>query len=80
MQTRNRSNLAKQIEKLYRQGLTDYCMKPLVMVDANQDPVGLIQDDDAVIFCCKRGEREVQLTRSFIDPSFNEFKTSRGKG
>lgn len=45
------------------------------MVDSNQDPIGLIQDDDAIIFCCKRGEREVQLTRSFIDPSFNEFKT-----
>jgi 2,3-bisphosphoglycerate-independent phosphoglycerate mutase len=77
VQTRNRSNLAKQIEKLYRQGLTDYCMKPLVMVNANQDPIGLIQNDDAVIFCCKRGEREVQLTRSFIDSSFNEFKTRK---
>lgn len=69
------SNLAKEIERLYQQGLTDYYMEPLVMVDANQDPIGLIQDDDAVIFCCKRGEREVQLTRSFIDPSFIEFET-----
>ena len=73
--TQNGSDLAKEIERLYRQGLTDYYMEPLVMVDANQEPIGLIQDDDTVIFCCKRGEREVQLTRSFIDPSFNEFKT-----
>ena len=73
--TRNGSDLAKEIERLYRQGLTDYTMDPLVMVDANQDPVGPIDDDDAIIFCCKRGEREIQLTRSFTDPSFDEFKT-----
>jgi len=40
--TRNGSDLAKEIESLYRQGLTDYTMEPLVMVDANQDPVGPI--------------------------------------
>ncbi len=74
MQTNIGSNLAKQIEILYQRGLTDYYMKPLVMVEANQDPVGLIKDGDTVIFCCKRGEREVQLTRSFIDPSFDEFQ------
>ncbi len=77
MQTSNGNDLARQIEQLYRQGLTDYYMQPLVLVDANQEPVGLIQDDDAVIFCCKRGEREVQLTRSFIDPSFKEFPTRK---
>ena len=79
MQTRNGSNLAKEIEGLYRLGLTDYYMQPLVLVDANQNPVGLIRDDDAIIFCCKRGEREVQLTRSFIDPSFTEFHTRKFK-
>ena len=75
MYTGNGSDLAKEIERLYQQGLTDYYMEPLVVVDSNQDPIGLIQDDDAIIFCCKRGEREIQLTRSFIDPSFNEFTT-----
>jgi len=75
--TRIGSNLAKEIERLYRQGLTDYYMEPLVMVDASHDPVGLIHDDDAIIFCCKRGEREIQLTRSFVDPSFDEFKTRK---
>ena len=77
MQTRNDNDLAGQIEQLYRQGLTDYSMQPLVMVDASQKPVGLIQDDDTVIFCCKRGEREIQLTRSFTEPSFNEFPTRK---
>ncbi|MBT8373927.1 MAG: phosphoglycerate mutase (2,3-diphosphoglycerate-independent) [Deltaproteobacteria bacterium] len=69
--------LAIEIERLYQQGLSDYDMEPLVMVDSNQVPVGRIQNGDTIIFCCKRGEREVQLTRSFVDPSFNEFKTSK---
>ncbi len=77
MLTQNSSELAKAIESLYQQGLTDYYMEPLVMVDSNDIPVGRIQDDDTIIFCCKRGEREIQLTRSFVDPSFNEFKTSK---
>lgn len=71
----NKSELAKKIESLYQHGLTDYTMEPLVMVYPNQEPVGLIQDNDTIIFCCKRGEREVQLTRSFVDPTFSEFAT-----
>jgi len=77
--TRSGSDLAKEVERLYRQGSTDYVMEPLVMVDSNQEPVGPIQDDDAVIFCCKRGEREIQLTRCFVDPTFEEFTRRRLK-
>ena len=71
----DKSKLSKEIKKLYQQGLTDYYMEPLVMVDSDQVPIGQIKDDDTIIFCLKRGEREVQLTRSFVDPDFNEFKT-----
>jgi 2,3-bisphosphoglycerate-independent phosphoglycerate mutase len=73
------SKLAQEIERLYQQGLTDYDMKPLVMVDSHQEPVGRIQNGDTVVFCCKRGEREIQLTRSFVDPSFDEFETANLK-
>ena len=34
-------------------------------------PVGKIQDGDSVIFCCRRGEREIELTEMFTDPEFN---------
>lgn len=66
--------LANEIRTLYQQGLTDYFMEPLVLADADENPLGQIRDGDAVIFCCRRGEREVQLTRSFVDPSFDEFE------
>lgn len=43
------------------------------MVDSDGVPVGRIQDGDGVIFCCRRGEREIQLTEAFTDPDFNRF-------
>jgi 2,3-bisphosphoglycerate-independent phosphoglycerate mutase len=61
------------IHELYREGQTDYSLEPLIIVDQQGKPVGLIEDGDAVIFCCRRGEREIQLTEAFVDPSFNAF-------
>ena len=61
------------IDKLYDRGLSDYFMEPLVLTGENNEPVGLIRDGDAVVFCCRRGEREIQLTRAFVDPMFAEF-------
>jgi len=65
--------IINEIKKLYRSGQTDYFLEPIVLTDNNDDPVGLIRDGDAVIFCCRRGEREIQLTRAFVDPLFKEF-------
>ena len=61
------------VKELYREGQTDYSIEPLVLTDENQQPVGRIQDGDAVIFCCRRGEREIQLTEAFVDPLFDQF-------
>ena len=71
--------LANKVRELYQQGLTDYFMEPLVLVDGNSEPLALVRDADAVIFCCRRGEREIQLTRSFVDPSFDEFTRTNFK-
>jgi 2,3-bisphosphoglycerate-independent phosphoglycerate mutase len=60
------------VEQLYRQEEHDYNMPPLVAVDEAGTPLGRIRDGDSVIFCCRRGEREIQLTRSFVDPDFSE--------
>jgi 2,3-bisphosphoglycerate-independent phosphoglycerate mutase len=42
-------------------------------VDAQGKPIGRIQDGDAVVFCCRRGEREIQLTEAFVDPELDRF-------
>ena len=65
--------LAKAVETAYAQGQTDYSLEPMVRVDANGAPVGKIQDGDSVIFCCRRGEREIELTEAFTEPDFSRF-------
>src|SRR5512143_4039080 len=71
--TRGAAALIRAVQELYSQGQTDYSLEPLVLVDPQGCPVGRIQDGDAVVFCCRRGEREVQLTEAFTDPSFPHF-------
>ena len=65
--------LAKAVEAAYAQGQTDYSLEPMVRVDANGAPVGTIQDGDSVVFCCRRGEREIELTEAFTEPDFSRF-------
>jgi 2,3-bisphosphoglycerate-independent phosphoglycerate mutase len=65
--------LADAVRELYRGGQTDYSLEPLVLVDEQEKPVGRIEDGDAVIFCCRRGEREIQLTEAFADPTLDRF-------
>jgi len=65
--------LGNAVTKLYAEGQTDYSLEPIVMVDAHDEPIGRIQDGDAVIFCCRRGEREIELTEAFTDPDFDHF-------
>ena len=65
--------LAGAVRQLYREGQTDYSLEPIVLVDAQNKPIGRIADGDAVIFCCRRGEREIQLTEAFAEPEFDRF-------
>jgi len=53
---------AKAIEKAYRDGEDDYNMRPIVLKKSENEPIGTINSGDSVVFCCKRGEREIQLT------------------
>ena len=65
--------LAAAVEAAYGRGQTDYSMEPLVLEDKNGAPVGRIKNGDHVIFCCRRGEREVELTEAFTDKDFPHF-------
>lgn len=62
--------LAQAIAQAYERGADDYHMEPLVAVDAAGQPVGKVRDGDTVIFCCRRGEREIELTEMFTDSAF----------
>ena len=67
------AELAEAVRGLYTEGQSDYSLEPIVLTDANSIPVGRIEDDDAVIFCCRRGEREIQLTEAFTEQEVDLF-------
>ncbi len=45
-----------------------------LIVDNENKPLGRIVDGDSVIFCCRRGEREVELTEAFTQSDFPHFQ------
>ena len=65
--------LGKAVRELYAEGQTDYSLEPIVLTDPEGEPIGRIQDGDAVVFCCRRGEREIELTEAFTEPAFDRF-------
>ena len=69
--------LADAVRLAYADGQTDYSMEPLVLTDESGAPVGKIKDGDAVVFCCRRGEREIELTDAFTEEDFPHFERRR---
>lgn len=65
--------LAAGIRRLYAANQTDYNMEPVVLCDHENQRIGRIKTGDSVIFCCRRGEREIQLTEAFTELDFSQF-------
>jgi len=63
--------LAEAMKAAYARGLDDYHMEPMLLVEDGA-PVGKISDHDAVVFCCRRGEREIELTEMFTEDGFDK--------
>ena len=63
--------LAEAVRQAYSAGQVDYSLEPMSLYE-NGVPVGKIQDHDSVVFCCRRGEREVELTEFFTEPDFSK--------
>ena len=64
------------LQSSYEQGVTDEFVKPIVVTEGNgasSTPVGLIRDDDAVIFYNFRADRARQLTYALAAPDFDKF-------
>ncbi|MDR0840675.1 MAG: phosphoglycerate mutase (2,3-diphosphoglycerate-independent) [Christensenellaceae bacterium] len=74
---RGASALARAVKEAYAQGSADYSLEPMSLEGSDGKPVGSIAPGDAVIFCCRRGEREIELTDAFTDPSFTGFERKK---
>src|SRR6267143_22665 len=68
------------LEMSYEQGITDEFVKPIVVTKEKGNatsPVGLIRDDDAVIFFNFRADRARQMTYALAAPDFDKFADAK---
>jgi 2,3-bisphosphoglycerate-independent phosphoglycerate mutase len=66
-------SLADAIRAAYKLGQEDEALEPIIKADRSGQPRGRIGDGDSVIFYDIRGEREIELTQSLIEPEFRPF-------
>jgi 2,3-bisphosphoglycerate-independent phosphoglycerate mutase len=64
------------IDESYELGKTDEFVEPAIVIDEAGKPVGLIKDNDAVIFFNFRIDRPRQLSRAFV---FKDFSLANQK-
>ena len=57
-------NIINSIKESYETGVTDEFIKPVILVDENNKPKGLIKKNDYVIFFNFRTDRGRQLTKA----------------
>jgi 2,3-bisphosphoglycerate-independent phosphoglycerate mutase len=66
------------LQDSYERGITDEFVEPVVITKEVRHgqsavPVGMIRDDDAVIFYNFRADRARQMTRALVEPGFDKF-------
>ena len=71
----NTATSAKEaIEKSYAEDKIDEFVVPTVMVDENGQPVGLIKENDSIVFGNFRPDRAREITRALVDNDFVGFE------
>jgi 2,3-bisphosphoglycerate-independent phosphoglycerate mutase len=71
------TNATESIQKNYDENVTDEFIKPIIMVDENENPKATIQKDDVVIFFNYRTDRGRQLTNALSQNDFSEFNMKK---
>jgi 2,3-bisphosphoglycerate-independent phosphoglycerate mutase len=68
------------LQRSYEQDVTDEFIKPIVVTKgegSSAQPVGLVRDEDAVIFYNFRADRARQITYALAAPDFDKFVDTR---
>ncbi|TCS81766.1 phosphoglycerate mutase [Tepidibacillus fermentans] len=63
----------KAIRESYEKSVFDEFVMPTVIVDDHDRPVGLIEDEDAIIFFNFRPDRAIQISQVFTNKDFRGF-------
>ncbi len=61
------------VKSAYNRGETDEFVKPIVLVDDDDQPVGPVKDGDGIIFFNFRADRAREMTRAFTEAAFDGF-------
>jgi len=65
------------MQEYYEEDETDEFIKPTVIVDKYEKPIGQIEDNDSIIFFNFRADRARELTRAFTEKEFAGFKLKK---
>lgn len=68
---------AAAIKKQYNKDVTDEYIEPIVITDASGEPIGNIEENDAVIFFNFRKDRARQITQAFEQKDFDHFEKAK---
>ncbi|MBV8865753.1 MAG: 2,3-bisphosphoglycerate-independent phosphoglycerate mutase, partial [Acidobacteriaceae bacterium] len=63
------ASAVEAVRKSYEHGITDEFVEPVTIVNGQNEPVGLIRDDDSVIMFNYRADRAREMTMALTDPS-----------
>ena len=66
------TNVTDSVESNYKNDITDEFIKPIIMVDKNNQPVKKIKEGDVVIFFNFRTDRGRELTEALSQKDFHE--------
>jgi 2,3-bisphosphoglycerate-independent phosphoglycerate mutase len=61
------------VKDAHHRGETDEFIKPIVLLDENDDPVAPVKDNDVVLMFNFRADRVRELTHVFTDNNWDEF-------
>ncbi len=64
---------AEAIAESYANEITDEFIEPTAIVNDENEPIGCVEDGDAVIFFNFRGDRPREISRAFVEDDFKEF-------
>lgn len=62
------------VEAAYADNIYDEFVKPSVIMEKNEQPVGPVQENDAIIFFNFRPDRAIQLSKCFANENFSEVE------
>lgn len=61
------------VKNAYDRNETDEFVKPIVIVDSEKKPIGVMNHNDGVIFFNFRADRAREITKALTDPAFGNF-------